>query len=76
MARPSAAKGQSEWISAAEAIALLKPAMTRQVASRAIAARANDGLIRSRAKRLIVDARSEDGVDVPQSFGGQEARMR
>jgi uncharacterized protein (TIGR02391 family) len=61
-----AAGDGEEWISAASAVKLLKPVTSS--ARMVIAARANDGLIRCRAARLIRGSQVHDDVDVPPQF--------
>jgi predicted nucleotide-binding protein len=57
-----------DWISAAEALALLKPAMGSYAAVRAIATRAHDGVVHSRAARFVAGQRVQDNTEVPPSF--------
>jgi Predicted nucleotide-binding protein containing TIR-like domain len=52
-----------EWITAANAVALL--GMDRYSGSRTICRRAHAGLIKARAERFIRDEQSADNVDVP-----------
>lgn len=55
-------ESKEEWVSAAEAIQLLKPVVkAAYVAQKTICARAHNGLIRSRAERFMVDNRVADG---------------
>src|SRR5262245_2677764 len=56
------------WISASAAINLLKNSMGRTTAEMTIAARANDGVIRSRAARFMRGARVEHNVELPEQF--------
>jgi hypothetical protein len=56
------------WLTAAAALALLKPAMGEYTAKMTICARANAGLIQARAQRFIRDGRARDGVEIPAEF--------
>ena len=61
-ARTERMESKEEWVSAAEAIQLLKPVVkAAYVAQKTICARAHNGLIRSRAERFMVDNRVADG---------------
>jgi predicted nucleotide-binding protein len=61
--------GDSEdWIGAADAITLLKPVIHATMAAMTIAARANDGVIRSRAARFIRGRHVQDDIEVPPQF--------
>jgi hypothetical protein len=62
------ASDSEEWVTAATAIALLKPAMGEITAQIAIASRACDGVIRSRAARFIRHRQVQNDVDVPPEF--------
>jgi hypothetical protein len=55
-----------EWISAAEALALVK--IPRQHAARAICNRAHAGLVRARAERYVSDNQISYNIDVPIEF--------
>jgi hypothetical protein len=55
-----------EWISAAEALALVK--IPRQHAARAICSRAHAGLVRARAERYVSDNQISYNIDVPIEF--------
>jgi hypothetical protein len=55
-----------EWITALAAVTLLKPVTGS--ARMVIAARANDGMIRCRAVRLIRGPQTQDDVEVPSQF--------
>jgi len=58
-----------EWISAAEAAKLLKPALGGSYSAKMrICARAHAGLIRARADHFQMDKRSEDNFDIPKVF--------
>jgi hypothetical protein len=61
-----------EWISAATAVALLKPAIGTFSAQRTIANRAADSLIRSRAQRFIRESSQrtdvQGNVELPAKF--------
>jgi uncharacterized protein (TIGR02391 family) len=60
----------SEWITAAEAVQLLKPGFdgSAQAAKIAICKRAHAGLIRARATRYIVDRETHNNCDIPERF--------
>src|SRR5262249_14111845 len=63
-----------EWISAAQAVALLQPSLGTFETRRTIASRAADSLIRSRARRFIRESPSdrrkkvEDNIELPAEF--------
>lgn len=57
-----------DWLSASEAIRLVRNVVRCQTASITIATRAHAGLIRSRADLMIIDAESRADVDVPIKF--------
>jgi hypothetical protein len=63
-----------EWITAANAVALL--GMDRYSGSRTICRRAHAGLIKARTERFIRDGQSADNVDVPAELWWQRARRR
>ena len=57
------------WVSAAEAVATLSPVLNGEYnAQMRICARAHAGLIRARAARFMMDARSENNFDIPTEF--------
>jgi hypothetical protein len=62
------AEESEDWVSAATALALLRPVMTSGLASVTIVARANDSMIRSRAARFIRNKHAKDDVEVPAEF--------
>jgi hypothetical protein len=58
-----------EWISAAEAVRLLTPALGGSYSAKMrICARAHAGLIRARADHFQMDKLSEDNFDIPKEF--------
>jgi hypothetical protein len=66
-------ESKEEWISAAAALALVKPALGEYTAMLTIAERANDNMIRSRAARFVLKhpdkkAQVEQDFDVPAEF--------
>ena len=67
-ARAKQVENKKEWLSAAEAIQLLRPTMKAYVAQKAICVRAHSGLIRARAERFIADNRVADDHEVPKDF--------
>jgi len=56
------------WLTAATAIALLKPGLGEITAQTTIASRAFDGVIRCRAERLVQGRAVQNNVDVPSAF--------
>src|SRR6516165_1400060 len=69
--REGAAKTESkdEWITAAEAVRLLKPISESEYAAKmTICRRAHAGLIRARAQHFIIDDRSAGGAELPKNF--------
>jgi hypothetical protein len=67
-ARAEQVENKKEWLSAAEAIQLLRHSMKANVAQKAICVRAHSGLIRARAERFIADNRSADDREIPKDF--------
>ena len=68
-ARSAAMEAKEEWISAAEALRLLKPVLGSEwQAQRTICKRAHDGLIRARAERFTVDGEGRLDKSVPKGF--------
>jgi hypothetical protein len=61
-------ESKEEWIRAAEAVQLLKPAFGTYDAQMTICKRAHGGMIRSRAQRFIVDGEKRDNVEIPKAF--------
>jgi hypothetical protein len=60
---------KEEWISAAEAVRLLKPVLGSDwQAQRTICRRAHEGLIRARAQKFSIDDQGRHNVDVPKEF--------
>jgi hypothetical protein len=63
---------EKEWITAAEAVQLLKPAYGFGLATNTICTRAHNGLIRARAERYVVDhagsKKAGTNVDIPAEF--------
>src|SRR5262245_61777305 len=58
-----------DWISAREAVELLKPVMGGEYSAQmTICERANDGLIRSRAARLVLRDKVRDDVELLRPF--------
>jgi hypothetical protein len=57
-----------EWITSGRALALLRVMMRESAAARALCARANDGLIRARAERLVEGDKTSDNVEIPADF--------
>jgi predicted nucleotide-binding protein len=63
------ADDSDDWISARDAVELLKPVAGGEYsAKRTIAERANDGLIRSRAGRFISGRETRDNFELPDWF--------
>ncbi len=59
---------EDEWVSAAEAIAMLHPTFTNYAARMRICERAHAGMIRARAQQLQFGNRVSQNDDVPKSF--------
>jgi hypothetical protein len=57
-----------QWVTAAAAIALLKPIMASYAAQTTICTRAYNGLIRARAQRYMQGNRGRDDSEVPSEF--------
>jgi len=58
-----------EWITAAEALLLVKPVFNSQYSSqKTICRRAHNGLIRARAQRLMANENVSDDVEIPKDF--------
>jgi predicted nucleotide-binding protein len=74
MAAPSKT---DEWINAAEAVRLLRPAFDGSAysAQMAICKRAHSGLVRARAKRFMVDDKAGDDYHVPKTFWHEEGHF-
>jgi hypothetical protein len=69
-------ENQEEWIGAARALILLKPAMAGFIAKKTICTRAHNGLVRARAQRYMQGNTIRDNHDVPAQFwwaGGEAA---
>jgi hypothetical protein len=67
-ARADQVESKEDWISAAAAIALLKPLMSPHSAAMAICARAHAGLIRARAERFVRSGWPVDNAELPAQF--------
>lgn len=68
-ARAEKVESKEVWISAAEAIQLLTPALKSAHSARMrICARAHAGLIRARADRFMMDERSQENFEIPKLF--------
>jgi predicted nucleotide-binding protein len=66
-------ESKEDWISAAAALALLKPTLGESTAMLTIAERAHDEIVRSRAARLVMKhpdkkAQVDQGCEVPSGF--------
>jgi hypothetical protein len=66
---------EEEWISAAAAEQLLKPAFGTYKARLTICKRAYSGMIRARAQRFTQDSRAADNVDIPKIFWWAEGHQ-
>jgi predicted nucleotide-binding protein len=62
------ADNSDDWMSAAEAVEFLEPVMGIYEAQMTICARANDGLIRARARAFFVGQAQADSSEVPTDF--------
>lgn len=60
--------GDDDWLSAAEALRRVEAVMGEFKAKLAIAARAHDGLVRTRADRFIKHGETFDDVELPNAF--------
>lgn len=60
--------GHDDWLSAAEALRRVELVMGEYQARHAIAARAHDGLVRSRAERFIKHRETFDDAELPKEF--------
>jgi hypothetical protein len=58
----------SEWLTAHEALELVRGATSLYQAHRAICSRAHAGLLAARATRLIIGSKVEDDAEVPAGF--------
>ncbi|WP_271529063.1 hypothetical protein [Bradyrhizobium sp. CCBAU 25338] len=68
-ARAEKVESKEEWISAGEAIRLLKPSLGGEMtAQRSICKRAHAGLVRSHAQRLVIAGRPRDNAELPAFF--------
>lgn len=69
MTIPEEQPDEQRWLSAAMALKLVESALGEGAQAReAIAARAHDGLVPTRATRLVKDGRPSDDVEVPKEF--------
>jgi hypothetical protein len=66
---------QEEWISAAEAVAMLKPIMTEYSARIRICERAYGELIHARAEQFHVDQQVSHNQDIPKEFWWAEGNQ-
>lgn len=57
-----------QWISAAEALSLVSTTTNNRLQQLALCDRANAGLIKSRARLLVVDDAKRENVDIPPRF--------
>src|ERR1700738_2771590 len=68
-ARSAAMEAKEEWISAAEALRLLKPVLGSEwQAQRTVWKRAHDGVIRARAERCTADGEGRIDMSVRKGF--------
>ena len=67
-ARAEQVESKEEWITAAEAVRLLKPAFGTYEAQMTICKRAHGGMIRARARRLVIDNNARDNFEIPKQF--------
>jgi hypothetical protein len=66
---------KEDWISAANAVALLKPILSAYEAQMTICQRAHNGLIRARAERFMRDDKADDNLEVPRRFWHAEGHQ-
>jgi hypothetical protein len=68
-ARAEQVESKEDWITAAEAARLLKPAFNSDyMAKITICQRAHNGLIRARAERFMMDENARDNCEIPKEF--------
>jgi predicted nucleotide-binding protein len=67
-ARAEQVENKEDWVSAADALQLLKPIMKPYTAQMTICTRAHNGLIRTHAQRFMVDGRIIDNYEIPREF--------
>ncbi len=68
-ARAEKVESNEEWISAAEAVRLLAPALKGEHAAKmTICKRAHAGMVHARAERFIIAERAADSVEIPTEF--------
>jgi hypothetical protein len=73
-ARAEKVESKVVWISAAEAVELLKPIMKPYTAQMTICTRAHSGLIRAHAERYMIDSKVADNREVPKDFWWAEGQ--
>jgi hypothetical protein len=74
-ARVEKVESKEEWISAAAAEQLLKPAFGTYEARLTICKRAHSGMVRARAQRFIMDSRATDNIEIPKIFWWAEGHQ-
>lgn len=67
-ARAEKVESKEEWISAAAALNLLKPTMNYSMATKAICARAHDGVVRACAEHYVWGNQSAVRYNIPKEF--------
>jgi hypothetical protein len=68
-ARAEQVESKEDWITAAEAVRLLKPVFNSEyMAKMAICQRAHNGLIRARAEQFMIDENVRSNCEIPKGF--------
>jgi hypothetical protein len=67
---------KEEWITAAEAMTILKPAFGTHEARMTICKRAHRGIIRARTQHFIMNGKTWDNCDIPKEFWWAEGHQR
>jgi hypothetical protein len=74
-ARAKEVESKEEWITAAEARQLLKPAFGTYEAQMTICKRAHSGMIRAWAQRFVMDEMTRDNFEIPKQFWWAEGHQ-
>jgi hypothetical protein len=75
-ARAEKVESREDWISAAEAVQLLKPVFdSAYEAQMTICKRSRSGMIRARAQRFLMDGRKRDNCEIPKEFWWAEGHQ-
>ena len=68
-------ESKEQWITATEAVHLLKPAFGTYEAQMTICKRAHSGMIRARAQQFIMDDKTRDNFEIPKQFWWAEGHQ-